>query len=803
MKISYNWLKQYLDFNLSPEETETKLTLLGLEVEDVETFGADFDGFVTGEVLKVMPHPNADRLQICQVNLGDKEVQIVCGADNVAAGQKVPVATVGSTLPVPMPDGSSLTIKKAKLRGEKSEGMICAEDELGLGDDHSGIMVLDPDLEPGTPLQEAISAEKDVIFDIGLTPNRPDAACHIGVARDLSAVIKKPIHHPYNEVKSSSKHLDDQITVSIEESEKCNRYVAMMVEGIKVAESPDWLKNRLLAIGLRPVNNVVDATNYILHEIGQPLHAFDYSKLNKKKIVVKSFSEDQKFTTLDSVERTVPAGSLFICDGDGPVAIAGVMGGENSEVTDSTSKILIESAYFNPTSIRKTAKSLALQTDSSYRFERGIDPTIQLKAAYRAAELIAELTGGTVLEGYVDEHPVKRESLLVNLRPARVNHLLGTKLPENEISSILNRLEIKTSAEKNGLQCEIPPFRPDVTREVDLIEEVGRVFDYNNIPRPESAPFVAPEELSESELFHQRLRSFAKSLGYKEISTNSLLSKKEAALLADEKIQIDTLNPVSQENTTMRTHLSGGFLKAVGYNLNRNEQNLRFFETGHVFRKSSSNGTWINGIEEHSHLLLGLCGYKNQENWQGEAEPYSVFDLKADLESLLVDLNIDKKIKKEAESNHQLNYILDGRQIASLTRVSDEALKGFDIDFEAFTAEVDITRLLELGFGRQDVAYTKVPKYPGFEFDAAFVVDRSVRAGELTDIIKKTGGKDLHTVSVFDVYEGKNIGENKKSIAFRLTFLHPNKTLNIKEVEPIVQKIVQSLEKSTGAKLRS
>ncbi|MEX0646536.1 MAG: phenylalanine--tRNA ligase subunit beta [Balneolaceae bacterium] len=802
MKISYNWLRQYLDFDLTPEETENKLTLLGLEVEGLETFGSDFEGFVVGEVLDVKSHPNADRLRLCKVNLGKKEVQIVCGADNVAAGQRVPVATVGSVLPVPLPDGSSLTIKKAKLRGEKSEGMICAEDELGLGDDHSGIMVLNSDLKPGTPLHEALDTEKDVVFEIGLTPNRPDAACHIGVARDLAAVLNKSVDTPYKETVANQKNSQDLISISIDESAKCHRYVGIIVDDITVRESPGWLKNRLMSIGLRPINNVVDVTNYVLHEIGQPLHAFDYSLLKGREINVKSFDKETTFTTLDSVERKVPAGSLFICDGEGPVAIAGVMGGENSEVTGSTKRILIESAYFNPSSIRKTAKSLALQTDSSYRFERGIDPTIQLKAAKRAADLIAELTGGKIIDGYVDEHPVKAEPLQVSLRPSRANHLLGTDLSEKKISSILNRLEISTTLVNGALTCDIPPFRPDITREVDLIEEVGRVFDYNNIPRPDSAPFIAPEELSESEVFHERLRNFAKSLGYKEITTNSLLSKKEAGFLADEQLHIDTLNPVSQENTTLRTHLAAGFLKAARYNLNRNEKNLRFFELGHVFKKDK-NGTWIEGVEEHSCLLLGLCGNKKQENWQGEPVPYSVFDLKAGVEALFRDLDIENQLTKKVEGNHSLQYLLDEKEVAVLSRVKDETLKGFDVENEAYTAELDITLLLEAGLGRQDVTYTHVPKYPGFEFDAAFIVDHSVRAGELSEIIRKTAGKELHNISVFDVYEGKNIGENKKSIAFRLTFLHPNKTLTIKEVEPIVQKVVQALEKSTGAKLRS
>ena len=803
MKISYNWLKQYLDFNLTPVQTEEKLTLLGLEVEETESMGSDFQGFVVGNVLEVKSHPNADKLLICSVDLGKDTVQIVCGAKNVAAGQKVPVATVGSTLPVQMDDGSYLKIKKAKLRGEVSNGMICSVSELGIGDDHSGIMVLDTDVAAGTDLKSVLDVENDTVFEIGLTPNRPDASCHIGVARDLSAVTENILKNPYSSLETTDGSINEYINISIQDSDKCHRYVGVLVENITVKESPKWLKTRLAAIGLRPINNVVDVTNFVLHEIGQPLHAFDYSLINGKEIVVKSFDKNRLFTTLDSIERNVPAGSLFICDGKEPIAIAGVMGGENSEVTNTTRTILIESAYFVPSSIRKTSKSLALQTDSSYRFERGIDPTIQLKAAVRAAGLIAELTGGTVAQGYSDVNPVKPEAKVVKLRLSRVNRLLGTVLNTDKVVSILNSLEIETTeTDSDNLACTIPPFRPDISREVDLIEEVGRVFDYNKIPRPGSAPFTAPEELSEMEVFHQRIRSFAKNMGYKEISTNSLLSKKEASVLADESLQIDTLNPVSQENTTLRTHLAGGFLKSIRYNLNRNARSLRFFELGHVFR-SSENGNWVDGVEENVHLLLGLCGLKKDEDWQGKPVPFTVFDLKADVEALLDTLGIRTNVIREAEGNHQLIYSLNNKTFCTLNRIDEQTLKGFDIESESFVAEINLTFLFDGKHAKSNIRYEPIVRYPLFEFDAAFTVDKGVRSGDMAETIRKASGTILQSVSVFDVYEGENLGTDKKSIAFRLTFLDSNKTLNIKDVEPIVQKIVQSLEKSTGAKLRS
>lgn len=803
MKISVNWLRQYVDTDLSDHDIAEKLTLLGLEVEEIEKTGHDFEQMVVGHVDDVRPHPNADKLQICDVNIGSEVSQIICGAPNVAAGQKVAVATVGATMPVPTPDGDFLTIKKVKLRGEPSEGMICSEAELGLSDDHSGIMVLDDSLEIGTPLNDALDAEPDTILEIGLTPNRPDAACHIGVARDLAAVLKTDLKHPYDEVTSSKQDLSDHISIDIKNPEKCHRYAAFMVKDVTVQESPSWLKKRLRAIGLRPINNIVDVTNFVLHEIGQPLHAFDYDKIAGKKIVVRDFEEEKEFITLDDTTRKVAAGTLFICDGDQPLAIAGIMGGEESEVSTDTSSVLIESAYFDPSSTRKSAKRLALQTDSSYRFERGIDPTMQLKAGRRAAELIAEVSGGTIVDGYSDVHPIKPEQLTVNLRTSRVNHLLGTDLPQTDVIGILNHLEFESTAKDEDLvSCVVPYFRPDVTREVDLIEEVGRVFDYNNIPKPESSPFVTPEPLTDWEELNNRLRRIAVSLSYKEISTNSLLSKKEADLLSDESKHVVTINPVSQENTTLRPALAGGFLKAVTYNLHRNEDSLRFFEVGHVFEKNEK-GTWIEGIKEHSRLLMGLSGFRSRDSWTGDAKPFTIFDLKEDLEALFETLGVRDRLTQKAEDNYSLVYKSGNTPVATLSIVDEKIRKGFDVDHEAFIAEVDITVLSDLDLISNDVRYNKVSKYPAFDFDAAFVVDSDIRAGDLEQSIREEAGSALKSVHVFDVYEGENIGKDKKSIAFRLSFLDSNKTLTINDVEPIVKKVVHQLDRTYNAKLRS
>jgi phenylalanyl-tRNA synthetase beta chain len=803
MKISNNWLKDYLEFDLTADETADALTLLGLEVDDIETIGGNFDGFVVGEVLDVKSHPNADRLSVCSVNTGSETVQIVCGAKNVAAGQKVPVATVGSTLPVLMEDGSSLTIKKAKLRGEVSEGMICSESELGFSDNHEGIMVLNPELVAGTSLKKALKLEQDTVFEIGLTPNRPDATCHIGVARDLGARIGKSIKNPYDADENSGKALDEWIKIEIKDTEKCHRYAAKIVEGVNIGDSPAWLQNKLRAIGLRPINNVVDATNYVMHEIGQPLHAFDYEGIAGKKIVVQSFNKVTEFTTLDDQKRKVPANTLFICDGEKPVAVAGVMGGLNSEVTESTKAILIESAYFEPSAIRKASKQLTLQTDSSYRFERGIDPNLARRAAERAAKLISELAGGTIIDGCTDIHPVKTDAKKVNLRISRVNQILGTELHQKEAEDILKRLEFGVEITGNDtLECTVPTFRPDVTREIDLIEEVGRVFDYNNIPKPQSAPFFTPAPIKSWETFQNRVKEIAVGLSYKEITTNSLLAAKEENLFSDEKSQITTLNPVSQDATTLRSQLTAGFLKTARYNLNRNEKTIRFFELGHVYAKDQK-GTWIKGIREHSMLLFGLCGFRQIESWNSKPATFSFFDLKSDVDAFFAQLGISELISTEAADNSKLTYSVNDTPIAVISTPARGVREALDMDQPAFTAEIDITLLHQMGFSSSDLRFTPIPKFPAFEFDAAFVVEAGVRAGDMTALINKHGGSLLQKVQVFDVYEGENLGKGKKSIAFRLTFLDRNKTLNIKDVEPVVQKIVQAFDKEFGAKLRS
>lgn len=802
MKISYNWLQEFIDLELSPEETADKLTLIGLEVEELEEYGSLLEGVIVGEVLEVRPHPNADRLQICDVNLGDAQTQIVCGAKNVAAGQKVPVATVGATLPVKLDNGDFLTIRKAKLRGEVSEGMICAEDELGLGTDHDGIMVLDENLEAGTPVSEVFDLYTDTIIDIAITPNRPDATCHLGVARDLAAALDLELVKPQIKTGDLTEESDD-ISISISAPEKCHRYVGKMVRGVEIADSPDWLKNRLKAIGVRPVNNVVDVTNYVMFEMGQPLHAFDYKTIAGKKIEVKTFSEEITFETLDHQKRSCSPGTLFICDAGGPVAIAGVMGGVDSEVSDDTTDILIESAYFDPGSIRKTAKEQMLQTDASYRFERGIDPEIQAAAAARAAELIQEVAGGTISEQTVDIHPVKTEKNELTLRKSYVNRLLGTKFSVQEILNLLDGLELEVlESNDDTATFSIPTFRPDLQREVDLIEEVGRLYDYNNIDAPTHGIFVSSEPLTDWEVLNNRIREVAQQAGFQEIYSNSLISETEAGHYGEQDEFIHTLNPLNKDMSTLRPTLMHGFLKSASYNFNRKADAIRFFEIGNVFR-SDEEGSYHAGIHEETRVLFGLSGLKQGEHWSAGKEEYTFIDLKSAVYAVLQKLNVLQHLSSKKLSETELGLYHGSELIGSLSYVSEDLTETYDLEQDAFTAEFSVNKIADLLRDKPAEGYTSIPRFPAFEFDFAVVTGRDVSAGELMDRIKDKAGKQLESIDIFDVFEGESIGESKKSTAFRLKFVDPNKTLNIKEVEPIIQRIVKALEKDYDAKLRS
>ncbi|HYW34575.1 MAG TPA: phenylalanine--tRNA ligase subunit beta [Balneolaceae bacterium] len=802
MKISYNWLKEFIDLELSPEETAEKLTLIGLEVEEVEEYGNLLEGVIVGEVLEVHEHPNADRLRLCQVNLGNETVQIACGADNVASGQKVPVATVGTTLPLTDKNGNPVTIRQAELRGEPSEGMICAEDELELGSDHSGIMVLDDDLEVGTPLHQVFDLQKDAVIDIEITPNRPDATCHLGVARDLAAALDLELTKPFDTDFEEAEPLQNFV-IEIKNPEKCHRYVGKIIENVSVGESPAWLKNRLQALGVRPVNNVVDVTNYVLLEMGQPLHAFDKEQLQGNKIVVQDFDREITFETLDHIERSCAAGTLFICDGKKPVAIAGVMGGLNSEVSEETTDILLESAYFDPATIRKTANEQSLQTDASYRYERGIDPQLQRIAAERAAQLIAQTTGGIVADRCSDVHPVPHEPVKINLRKSYTNRLLGTDFTLDEIKNLLSGLELSILEQNDdSITYEAPSFRPDLQREVDIIEEVGRLYDYNNIPAPTHSTFLTPEPISDWEKLQSKIKEEAKGLRFREIYSNSLISEENAERLASGDEMLHTLNPISTDMTTLRPSLLHGFLSSAAYNFNRDAKGVRFFEMGHVFR-NSQNGTYYKGIEEESHILFGLAGLKNIEHWQTDPQKYTIFDLKAAINSFLTTLDLDTHVSTDVDENNHLTYFINDTSFGEAYAVDQSLREVFEFDAPAFVAEFSISKIYKLKQNLPVATYEPVSKFPAFEFDFAVIVDNTVRAQTLLKQIAATAGDKLDDIQIFDVFEGESLGKDKKSIAFRLSFLDKNKTLTINDIEPIIKKVLDELYDKFSAKLRS
>ncbi|MEC8140677.1 MAG: phenylalanine--tRNA ligase subunit beta [Bacteroidota bacterium] len=803
MKLSYNWLKEYVSLPENVQETADTLTLIGLEEEETQHIGASLDQIIVGEIRAVTSHPNADRLSICTVFDGDKELQIVCGANNITIGQKVPVAPVNSTLPIQDEQGRLIKIKKTKLRGVVSEGMICAEDELGISDDHAGIMVLPSGTTPGIPLSELISSYQDSVIEIAITPNRPDATSHIGVARDLSAKWDIPLNVPTVTIPEQVSGQGKNFSISIEDNQKCRRYVGVVIKNIQVSPSPAWLKNRLEAIGLRSINNIVDVTNYVMYEWGQPLHAFDADNIKGSSIHVKSFEETYKFTTLDGAIREVPRGSLFICDDEQAIAIAGIMGGENSEVSDSTTTIVLESAYFDPSIIRKCAKQLSLQTDASYRFERGIDSNIQLTAAMRAADLIKEMNPDALITETIDLHPLPKKTLELSLRVSRVNQILGVDIDEEWIINKLNRLEITSKRNGSGtIECLIPSFRPDIEREIDLIEEIGRLYDYNNIPSPTNGINLSSSPFSDWELDKQKIIESLVGLGFNEIYSNSLISEAEASLYGDLDQMVATLNPLTKDMTTLRPSLLPGFLKANSYNKNRNAKSLRFFELGNVFF-IDTNGTFHRGIGEQTNVLFGLAGLKQEDHWLSPSSKYTFMDLKSSVQSLWVSLGLDHIIKEKIDVYNSLHYYIGEQYIGKLSQVNKSLQTIYELDEAVYFAEFNVQLIHEARREVRVPTFSKIPKFPGIEYDIALVMDKEIAAGTIETEISHMGTKLLQKIRIFDVYEGKNIPKNKKSIAYRMYFLDPNKTLNISDIEPIIDKVVRSLNKKYTIELRS
>ena len=808
MKISYNWLKQFINISWNAEKVGELLTDLGLEVEGIEDYQSvkgGLQGVVVGEVLTCEQHPNADRLKVTTVDLGNGDpVQIVCGAPNVAAGQKVPVATIGTKLY--SDEGEEWIIKKGKIRGEESFGMICAEDELGLGKSHDGIMVLNRDLEAGTPVSEIFDVENDKVFEIGLTPNRSDAMSHFGVARDLKAgLMQHDVNLDLITPSTSAYHFDNRILkidVDGQDFEKAPRYCGVTISGITVKESPTWLQNRLKAIGLSPINNIVDATNYVLHDLGQPLHAFDAAKISGNKVIVKTLKKGTKFTTLDEVERELHQDDLMICDAEKPMCIAGVFGGIHSGVTEGTTSIFLESAYFNPVSVRKTAKRHALNTDASFRFERGIDPNLSEYALKRAALLIMEVAGGEVTSDIFDSYPVKIKDSEVRLSFDNANKLIGQEIPKETIKSILTSLDIKVnSVTETGLGMTIPAYRNDVTREADVIEEILRVYGYNNIDTTEKLnASISNSDKFEDYKLQNIIGNQLVSQGFFEILANSLTTAKYVKLseqLKDEH-NVVMLNPLSQDLGVMRQSLLFSGLEAVAYNINRKRADLKLFEFGKTYH--DYNGT----REEHKHLTLLVTGNRSAESWNANDNTSDFFYLKGSIASALQRLGINnykEQPVKDDVFSEGVSLSIGKTKLVSFGLVKKSILKHFGIAQPVLFADFNWDNIIEVA-KRNKITFTDIPKYPEVRRDFALLLNDDVTFESIYTIAKQSERKLLKDVNLFDVYQGENLPKGKKSYAVSFTLQDEHKTLTDKQIDKIMSKLQLSFEKQLGAELR-
>lgn len=810
MKISYNWLKEFLNIDLDAEKVGEVLTDLGLEVEGIEDFESvkgSLEGVVVGEVLTCEQHPNADRLKVTQVDLGDGEsVQIVCGAPNVAKGQKVPVATIGTSLYDE--NGEAFKIKKGKIRGEVSHGMICAEDELGLGESHDGIMVLSSDAKTGTPAADIFDLYSDKVFEIGLTPNRADAMSHLGVARDLQAGLlqMEEMQTKMNTPSVSDFHIDERtfnIKVEVEDYEQVPRYAGITITDLKIEASPAWLQNKLKAIGLSPINNVVDITNFILHGLGQPLHAFDADKIKGDKVLVKNLPTGTKFMGLDGVERELHEDDIMICDAeDNPMCIGGVFGGLNSGVTDKTKTIFLEAAYFNPVSVRKTAKRHALNTDASFRFERGINPNAVAYALKRAAIWIAELANGKIVSDITDLYPVKIEDFQVSLSYEKAFKLIGEEISTDTIKDILASLDIKINHQtESGLGLTIPAYRVDVTREADIVEEILRVYGYNNIETPEKIKTsVESSDKFSPEKIEQVASSFLISNGIYESMSNSLTKPEYTSLseVIDADKNVEILNALSGDLAVMRQSMLFGMLEGLSYNINRKNNNLRLFEFGKTYHKYES------GYSENKHLSIVATGKRVTDNWMQKDSISDIFYLKGGVKALMERLGIKGmryvKTKNDIFSEG-ISLQLGKTKIVEFGVVKKSILKSFGIKQEVLFADYNWDNVIA-NVGKKQIKISELPKYPEVKRDLALLLDAEVDFIDLYNYAFQSERKLLKNVDLFDVYTGDKLPEGKKSYALSFILQDEKKTLTDKQIDKIMTKLQEGFKKQFGAELR-
>lgn len=817
MNISFNWLKDYLKTDLDVEEICNILTSIGLEVggfEKFESIKGGLKGLVIGEVKSCIAHPDSDHLHVTTVDLGDGRLTpIVCGAPNVAAGQKVVVATVGTILY----DGEKeLVIKKSKIRGEESEGMICAEDEIGIGSDHAGIIVLPATVKAGTPAAEYYHICNDTTIEVDITPNRVDGASHLGVARDLAAYLKNntpsPVAYTLPSVSGfAPDNKDGVIGIKVERPEACPRYAGVCIEGIQVKESPEWLKNRLKAIGLHPINNVVDITNYILFELGQPLHSFDKDKIKGNQVIIRSFPKGTKFVTLDSVERELHEDDLMVCNGQEPMCIAGVFGGLASGITENTKSVFLESACFDPVFVRKTARRHGLNTDASFRFERGTDPNMVIYALKRAALLIRELAGGKITTDIIDIYPTPIADFEVEVKYAHVDRLIGKKIGNDKIKNILLSLEMKVVKEDaEGLLIHVPPYRVDVRREADVIEDILRIYGFNNIEVPAKVnSTLSYSHKPDDFVLKNKIADLLAANGFNEIMNNSLTKAGYFEGLESYKPEhtVTLFNPLSSDLSAMRQSLLFGGLEAIAYNINRKNGSLRLFEFGKAYTFHQKEGeNHLKQYHEEDKLSLFLTGNKQSASWNAKESKSDFFTIKAYGEMILSRLGFNADLLTIEENNQDIlregvDYSLRGQHLLSVGVLSGKVLKKLDIEQDVYYAEFSWENLIK-ALKSHMVSFTPMPRFPAVKRDLALLLDKKITFREVKEIALRSEKSLLKAVSLFDVYEGEKLGADKKSYAVSFTLQDDEKTLTDKQIEKIMNKLIGTYKHQLNAEIR-
>jgi phenylalanyl-tRNA synthetase beta chain len=794
MRISLDWISDFVSIaGLSPADIADRLTGSGIEATPLGKLLRS-ESLVIGEVISKERHPNADRLSLCSVTAGGAPLSVVCGAPNVEAGQKVVFAPVGTELA----DGTRL--KKAKIRGVNSEGMICAEDEIGLGDKHEGIIVLPPDAPVGESLQRYLHLGGERL-ELELTPNRPDGMSHRGVARDLAALFDRPLVDPTTLPTESARPIESLTSITIDDAEGCPRYVARVVENVKIAPSPEWLTGRLRQVGVRPINNVVDVTNYVLMAIGHPMHAFDLDQLAGKRIVVRAAREGEKFTTLDGSERSIPTGSVFICDAERPVALGGIMGGLNSEITEKTTNILLEAAYFLPTRIRRTAKAVGLQTEASQRFERGADWDAAIQAVDWAAALIQEIAGGKVARGRIDAYPGKLEPATMPLRLAQIPRVLGADVPKSEVKRILTALGIPVEETgPDSISCVQPSWRPDLTREIDLVEEIARIWGFDRIPSSVRGVGVPPVAVPKELAILPRLRSWCIGLGLREVITSSLVPQKFIDLVKSKREPVVLANYSTADMSVLRTHVLPSLLDVARINRSRKIDGVAMFELAHVYGKEGDSS-----YAQHRQLTILLSGSNGRERWCDGGRLWDYYDLSGIAETLVqrCSLHTPEVVHYDGDEfvpGTGASLLVAGTGVGHLGQVREDLCEFFDLPASAYYCQFDV-----VGLAACEASVTRVaplPRFPAVERDLALLVPESIETQALEQVIERTGGTLLERVFVFDVYRGPGVGDGDKSIAFRLNFRAADRTLTDQEVDDHVRQIVDAVRDKTGARLR-